>query len=408
MSVRPFLLSRSLTTNSQTMSFGFSPGDVVVITQLAFNVVQNARKACGAHDGLTREVSCLHVALHRLQNEASKSQLLLNCIGDDWKDELATLIEDCGRILNVLSRILQKYNALSEEKRSVTKLWQRVKFGNGEMQDLSKIRLELMTYTSLITMFINTLSLGSQGKVEEYMTLQGGELQGMRRSLNWIVASLQASSGNTEGSILTSYTDDNKAIWKDFRRELIKEGYSSDFLKKHKEAIQNYVYELGQRGALDQLVENAQHQMDEAQIHKGSPKSSKDLEKTTEHPVLLSEVSICAAGEILAEDKVGRDEDDQSDGADSVKSHPTWGSLPVDKEFYNSLSQKKSPLRETERIAGYKDECGVESVNISASERAGFGGRNTGRFNGYRSPSMTSSEDIDELYFSGMYYEPCD
>jgi hypothetical protein len=105
---------------------------------------------------------------------------------------------------------------LYPKQRSIAKLWQRVKLGNGEMQDLSKIRLQLVTYTSAITIFIHALSLGSQGKVKEYMTLQGGELQSMRRSLDWIVASLQASNGNAEGSILTYYTDDDQGIWRDF------------------------------------------------------------------------------------------------------------------------------------------------------------------------------------------------
>jgi hypothetical protein len=96
----------------------------VLITQIASNVVQNARKACGAHDGLTREVTCLYVVLQRLQKEAAKPQSLLNSTGDNRKDELNTQIQDCSVVLRVLSQILDKYNALSAEKRSVTKLWQ--------------------------------------------------------------------------------------------------------------------------------------------------------------------------------------------------------------------------------------------------------------------------------------------
>ena len=88
--------------------------------------------------------------------------------------------------------------------------------------------------------------------------------------------------------------------------------------KKHKETIQNYVHELGQRGALDELIEDGQRQVDEAQIYEGAPTSSKGLEKTPEHPISLSEIPICAAGEIFAEGKVGRDESDHSDGTNSV------------------------------------------------------------------------------------------
>ena len=66
----------------------------------------------------------------------------------------------------MLDGILEKYNALSEEKRSVRKLWKNVKFGNGEMLDLAEIRLKIATSTSALTLFLNLLSIGSQGKVE--------------------------------------------------------------------------------------------------------------------------------------------------------------------------------------------------------------------------------------------------
>jgi hypothetical protein len=387
------------------MSFGCSPSDFVLIIQLASNAVQNARKACGAHDGLTREVTCLHVALQRLKNEASNPQSLLNSTGDDRKDELATLIQDCGGVLRVLTQILEKYNALSEEKRSVTELWQKVRFGNGEMQDLSRIRLQLMTYTSAITIFINTLSLGSQGRVEEYMAIQGGELQRMRRSLNWIIASLQASCGNTESSILTSYTDDDKAIWKDFRRELIREGYSTSFLKKHRETIQNYVRELGQRGALDEPTRDERETVDEAQIYEGARISRKDPEMTAEHRVSLSRLSISAAGEIPAEDKEGRYESDYSDEAGSVELHPTWSSCSVDEEFNNRLSGMQFPLKEPESMVRWKDECGVESVKIAASSQGGLGRKVPGGLTRHKSPSITTSEDTEEPDYSGMFYD---
>lgn len=38
-------------------------------------------------------------------------------------------------VLRISDEILEKYNALSEEEKSVTKLWEKVKFGNREIQD---------------------------------------------------------------------------------------------------------------------------------------------------------------------------------------------------------------------------------------------------------------------------------
>src|SRR6266536_211337 len=158
------------------MSFGYSIGDFILLTKLAYTTVQNARKACDAHDALVREVSSLHIVLKRLEVEVSKPESILNRTEDNRRKELATLARDCKRELRVLSQILDKYNALSDEKRSVTKLWLKVKFGNGEMQDLGKIRSELTTFTQAITLFLNLLCIGSQGKVERYMDEHGEEL----------------------------------------------------------------------------------------------------------------------------------------------------------------------------------------------------------------------------------------
>ena len=99
-----------------------------------------------------------------------------------------------------------------EEKRQGTRLRLKVRFGNGEMKDIAKIRQGLSTYTSAITLFLSLLTMGSQGKAEEHMENHGEELRELRHSLNWIITTLQANNGNREGSILTSYGEDDKAI----------------------------------------------------------------------------------------------------------------------------------------------------------------------------------------------------
>ncbi|KUJ14967.1 uncharacterized protein LY89DRAFT_540000, partial [Mollisia scopiformis] len=229
------------------MSFGYSIGDFIILTQIAYNTVQNALKACGVHDKLTREVNSLRLVLNRLQVEVSKPDSILNQKEDNRRKELATLAGDCRRVLNILTQILEKYNALSDEKRSVTKLWQRFRFGSGESQDLGKIRGEVSSYTQAISLFLNMLAIGSQGKVEAYMDAHGEELRDIKQSLHWVTASLQARGTHEEKSILTTYPDDDKLVWKAFRKELIMEGFSSRTLGRHKKVIKKYVLEMGDR-----------------------------------------------------------------------------------------------------------------------------------------------------------------
>ena len=78
----------------------------------------------------------------------------------------------------------------------------------------------------------------------------GGDLKEIKEAVNGITAHLIAKD-RSEGSVLTAYPDDDKAIWKEFRRELISDGFSSSVIGKHKHLIKAYIGELGARGLLD-------------------------------------------------------------------------------------------------------------------------------------------------------------
>ena len=231
------------------MSFGYGISDGITLIQLAWRTVEGARKACGEHDDLTKEVSSLHLVLEQLQSETTNSNSLINLADENRRDELRKHVTGCEHHLRHLGLILEKYNALSNEERSGKKLWQRFRFGNGEVLELADIRLKISTYTMAISMSLHLLSLGSQGRVERQLGRQGGDLQGIRESVNWLVAKLNASS--REGSIMTSYPNDDKAFWRSLRRELVEDGYSSRVIHDHKRLIQGYVKELGARGVLD-------------------------------------------------------------------------------------------------------------------------------------------------------------
>ena len=232
------------------MSFGFSISDAFALGQLAWNTVQNSRKACGEHDELTREVSALHVVLLRLQQEVEKPESPINKSGDTCREELQVIAKDCGKVLRLLDKILDKYNALSERERSGRKLWQKVKFGNGETGDIGKLRSKIVLYTSTMTFYLNMVSMGAVGRIEQKMNSAGGILKDLQLAVNSITAHFVAKS-TYEESVFTTYADDEKAVWREFRRELVHDGFSSSVIRNHKRTIMKYVKELGSRGLLD-------------------------------------------------------------------------------------------------------------------------------------------------------------
>jgi len=97
------------------MSFGFSIGDFISLTQLASRVVRDSRKACGAHDELTHEVSSLHLVLQRLKKETRKPKSPLNRPGNSCQDELQSILAGCKELHKTLETILTKYDSLSQE-----------------------------------------------------------------------------------------------------------------------------------------------------------------------------------------------------------------------------------------------------------------------------------------------------
>ena len=84
------------------------------------------------------------------------------------------------------------------------------------------------------------------------MNNAGGDLKEIKVAVNSITAHLMSKSTRHEGSILTAYADDDRAVWKEFRRELLEDGFSSSVIRKHKGLIKAYIEELGSRGLLDE------------------------------------------------------------------------------------------------------------------------------------------------------------
>ena len=271
------------------MSFGFSISDAIAVTQLAWSLVQKTKEACGEHDEFSHQALSLHIVLQRLEQEIRNPVSLLNKDSQGTKKEVSVIITGCEKELKLLDKVLEKYNALSGRNRSGRKLWLRVRFGNGEIADMRDIRAKITYYTAALSLLLNIISLGYTGRVEQQMNNAGVELREIKSAVNFITAQKLASSH--EGSVLTTYADDEKAVWKEFRRELIADGFNSDVISRHKLVIKAYVSELAERGLLDeQMGQNGRDQDDS---------SANQHELTSaENSVSDSEPSLRASSEV--------------------------------------------------------------------------------------------------------------
>ncbi|KAL8809620.1 MAG: hypothetical protein Q9200_003255 [Gallowayella weberi] len=236
------------------MSFGWSVSDVASLVQLAYRTAQGARAACGQYDELTRETSSLHIVLNRLHLEVAKPGNPINKqrgIGS-YAQDFESIATGCEEALTLLDKILVKYSALSEQERSVRKLWQKVKFGNGAIINVAELKSKVAYYTSALSLFLNLVAVGTVGDVELKMDQAGGDLKEIKAAVNHITAHLLATE-RKEGSVLTAYTNDDKDAWRELRRGLLRAGFRGSLVRKHMDTIMAYVKELGDEGVLDDI-----------------------------------------------------------------------------------------------------------------------------------------------------------
>jgi hypothetical protein len=149
------------------------------------------------------------------------------------------------------------YNRMGPEERSGTRWWHKTRFG-GKTPEFNEIRIKISMYTSAITMSLNLCRMDSIGqmeailrKVEANSSASGQEIRGMTRSLHWVTAKMLVVREEGSGSVWTSYTNDDKEVWRTIRREMVKSGFTSSVLHENKSLIKEYLEELGNRGIFD-------------------------------------------------------------------------------------------------------------------------------------------------------------
>ncbi|CAO1604198.1 hypothetical protein XANCAGTX0491_007763 [Xanthoria calcicola] len=236
------------------MSFGWSASDIASLVKLAYKTTQGARAACGQYDELTRQVASLHTILKRLHLEVAKPESSFNRL-ESYGRELKSIAAGCDEVLTQLDEILVKYNALSEQERSTRRLWKKIRFGSGVVADVAELRSRVTYYTSALSLFLNLISVGAVGAVEKKMDQAGGDLRDIKAAVNHITAHFLATE-RQEGSVLTAYTNDDRDAWRELRRGLVKAGFRDSLVRKHMDTIMAYVKELGDKGVLDDTIDD--------------------------------------------------------------------------------------------------------------------------------------------------------
>ncbi|KAL3423255.1 hypothetical protein PVAG01_05002 [Phlyctema vagabunda] len=230
------------------MSFGASPADIAAVVKFCRACYRKCKQASGEYLEISREVRGLHTVLRHLKYEAEAPESLLNRDQSMYGRELAPIIQNCDFTLRALENLIQKYGRLGDGSPSSPRvLWDKIKFGSNEMDELGDIRVKLISHKTSLTLFLDTIQLQQAGKVSSTLDTQSGQLDMILDKVDGIAARMCQRAG----SIMTSYDDDDKEVWKQFRRELVAEGFDSAVLHKHKDVLRAYIREIDQQGLLE-------------------------------------------------------------------------------------------------------------------------------------------------------------
>lgn len=219
------------------MSFGFSIGDIIKLVELTTQTYNGWKNACGTYATVTDDLAILRTLLSRMEAEARTPNSLFSSNDVDlqhWR----SLSKDCHKVIKDLASILNKYKSLSTSR---AKNWDRIRLDN---KKLAGLEARLSRKIEGITAFTAVIGISSQGRVEN------GKFPELQRKVDMIAAEMRR--GNRSICTISTYDDDDKTVWREFRGEMIRAGFKSGDIHKYKVPLKTYLLRLQRKGLLDE------------------------------------------------------------------------------------------------------------------------------------------------------------
>ncbi|KAF8866981.1 hypothetical protein BDZ45DRAFT_719969 [Acephala macrosclerotiorum] len=231
------------------MSFGTSPSDVDTVVAFCRALYRKCRDAGGEYDEISQEVRGLHTVLKHLKYEVEASDSPVNRDRATWSRQLSPIVEGCDDTLRELDDLVREYNRLNHASSSPTSSRRR----GGNLDTLGLIRVKLLSHKSKLTKLLDNIQL--EENVPEELDNQDGHLDTILDKVDSIAARI--GSQNRKGASVT-HNGDDREVWKQFRRELIAEGFSLEVLDHHRDVLRAYIREIDQKGLLEECPPNSQ------------------------------------------------------------------------------------------------------------------------------------------------------
>lgn len=122
------------------MSFGFSIGDVISLSALAWNCYKSCRDSSEQFQRISGEVGNLKAVLDETIEAVQDNQPLSRT----REERLMRVMEECQQVLIDLEKLLNSYESMNTQTQ---RTWDRFRFG---MEDVAGVRSRLISHTTTL------------------------------------------------------------------------------------------------------------------------------------------------------------------------------------------------------------------------------------------------------------------
>ncbi|KAF4971808.1 hypothetical protein FSARC_1501, partial [Fusarium sarcochroum] len=214
------------------MSGGSTVQHIDAVDALARTLYLRAKQSGLPFTDVANSVRNLHLALRHLRIEAADQDSLLNNAHASstslYARQLAPLVEDCDFTLAQLESLLDKYG----DGRAVMPEDERLRDDR-----LLVMKQKLVGDKSSVDLFLDAVQLHAENRPTRVVDGQEG-LEGIKDVVDKIATKLFRDRNES------SFTEDEDHLWREFKIELEKEGFSPQVLRKHKDVLRAYIREL--------------------------------------------------------------------------------------------------------------------------------------------------------------------
>jgi hypothetical protein len=224
------------------MSFGFSIDDTTLLAQLTTRAYNEWKKTCGEYANVTGSLEALEKLLARIEAEALAPNSIFTKSSEDlwgWK----TVLTDCRSVVNKLETIISNDKNLGTSRR---RNWDRLRKAFKNLDDVNR---DLIEKTTSISAYFSVIGLSSQEMVEN------GLLRKLLRRIDNMAAQLRKGNNPLRSTMtMGTYDGDDKSLWRELRRDLLRKGFRGRDIKCYSIALQIYWRKLQRDGMLGQVA----------------------------------------------------------------------------------------------------------------------------------------------------------